>query len=165
MTMKISAIIDYAATPDEVFAMLADEDFQNHKCAATGALRHTVSIVAQDGQTLIVSTRDMPADDFPPFVRSMVGDTLPVTETQQWGPPDNDGARRGTLTVEIRGAPVALAGTLSLALGGLGCVETIEGDLKARIPLLGSRVEQAAAPAVWGAIRVESRTGKAWLER
>jgi hypothetical protein len=165
MTMKISAIIDYAATPDEVFAMLADEDFQNHKCAATGALHHTVSIVARDGRTIIVSTRDMPADDFPSFVRSMVGDTLPVTETQEWGPPDPNGARNGTLSVEISGAPVALDGTLSLALGGLGCIETIDGDLKARIPLIGSKVEQAAAPAVRGAIRVESRTGKAWLER
>lgn len=163
--MKISAIIDYAATPDEVFAMLADEEFQNHKCVATGALRHTVSIVARDGQTVIVSTRDMPADDFPSFVRTMVGDTLAVSETQRWGPPGTDGARNGVLTVEITGAPVGLDGTLTLAPGGLGCLETIEGDLKARIPLLGSKIEQAAAPAVQGAIRVESRTGKAWLER
>jgi hypothetical protein len=163
--MKISAIIDYAATPEAVFAMLVDEEFQNQKCAATGSLHHTVSIVARDGRTVIVSTRDMPADDFPPFVRSMVGDTLPVTETQEWGPPETKGARHGTLTVEITGAPVGLEGTLSLALGGLGCLETIEGDLTARIPLFGNKVEQAAAPAVRGAIRVESRTGKAWLER
>jgi hypothetical protein len=54
---------------------------------------------------------------------------------------------------------------LSLSVGGEGCVETIEGDLKARIPLLGSKIEQAAEPAIRGAIRVESRTGKAWLER
>jgi hypothetical protein len=163
--MKISAIIDYEATPDEVFAMLADEDFQNHKCAATGALRHTLSINAQDDRTVIVSHRDMPADDFPPFVKTMVGDTLAVIETQDWGPPGTDGVRHGRLTVEITGAPVALDGTLSLATGGQGCVETIEGDLKARIPLIGGKIEQAAAPAIQSAIRVESKIGTAWLER
>jgi hypothetical protein len=163
--MKISAIIDYAATPDEVFAMLADEDFQNHKCAATGSRRHTVSIKAQDDRTLIVSIRDMPSDGFPPFVKSMVGETLAVTETQDWGPPGADGVRHGRLTVVITGAPVILDATLSLALGGEGALETIEGDLRARIPLIGKKIEQAAAPAIRSAIRVESKTGKAWLER
>lgn len=163
--MKISAIIDYAATPDEVFAMLADEDFQNHKCMATGARRHTVSITEHGDRTIIVSTRDLPSDHFPSFVRGMVGDTLAVTETQDWGPADPDGVRQGTLSVDIAAAPVALQGTLSLASGGQGCVETIEGDLRARIPLVGDKIEQAAAPAIRSAIRVESENGKAWLER
>jgi hypothetical protein len=163
--MKISAIIDYAATPDEVFAMLADEDFQNHKCTATGALRHTVSITEHGDRTIVLSHRDMPSDSFPSFVKGMVGDTLAVTETQDWGPADNQGTRQGRLSVEIAGAPIALHGTLSLQQGGQGCVETIEGDLKARIPLLGAKVEQAAAPAIRSAIRVESENGKAWLER
>jgi hypothetical protein len=161
--MKISAIIDYAATSHDVFAMLADEDFQNRKCLATGASSHTVSISRQDGRTQIVSRRALPADDFPSFVRSMVGETLTVTETQDWGPSGTDGTRRGTLTVDITGAPISLEGTLTLAPGGEGTVETIEGDLRARIPFLGPKVEQAAAPAIQSAIRVEGENGKAWL--
>jgi hypothetical protein len=163
--MKISAVIDYTATPDEVFAMLADEDFQNHKCLATGARRHSVSITEHDGRTIIATTRDLPSDRFPSFVKSMVGETLTVTETQDWGPPGAEGVRQGRLGVEIALAPVALHGTLSLTSGGQGCIETIEGDLKARIPLIGGRVEEAAAPAIRSAIRVESENGKAWLER
>jgi len=31
------------------------------------------------------------------------------------------------------------------------------------VPLLGSMVENAAAPAIRSAIRVESETGQAWL--
>jgi uncharacterized protein YndB with AHSA1/START domain len=161
--MKISDIIEFAAPPQEVFAMFADEEFQNRKCVATGALRHTVSITTQGERTLIVSSRDMPSDRFPSFVKSMVGLTLAVTETQDWGPSGTDGVRHGRLTVEIAGAPVALHGTLSLASGGRGSIETIEGDLKARIPLLGNKIEEAAAPAVQSAIRVEGETGMAWL--
>ncbi len=161
--MKISAIIDYTATPEEVFSMFVEEEFQNRKCKATGALRHTVSITTRGERTLIVSTRELPSDRFPHFVKSMVGATLHVTETQDWGRSDADGTRLGTLTVDIAGAPVHLHGTLALAPGGPGSVETIEGDLKARIPFLGGRVEVAAAPAVLAAIRVEGETGATWL--
>ena len=161
--MKISAVIDYPATAHEVFAMLADEDFQTRKCAATGARRHTVSIKQQGVRTIIVSTRDMATDEFPSFVKSMVGETLAVTETQDWGPAGADGGRQGRLSVDIAGAPIELTGTLLLAPGGQGTVETIEGELKARVPLLGGKIEQAAAPAIKSAIRVESETGKVWL--
>jgi hypothetical protein len=137
--------------------------FQNLKCKATGALSHTVSITTQGERTLIVTTRELPSDRFPHFVKSMVGDTLHVTETQDWGRSDADRTRLGLLTVDIAGAPVHLHGTLALAPGGPGSVEVIEGNLKARIPFLGGRVEEAAAPAVQSAIRVEGETGATWL--
>jgi len=161
--MKISAIIDYTATPHDVFVMLADEEFQNRKCKATGALHHTVSITTPGDRTIIRTTRNLPSERFPHFVKSMVGDTLNVTETQDWGPADADGTRHGTLTVEIAGAPVHLHGTMLLEAGGPGSVEEIEADLKARIPFLGGKVEEAAAPAVQSAIRVEGEVGHAWL--
>jgi hypothetical protein len=161
--MKISDTIDYAATPEEVFVMLADEGFQKRKCEATGAIRHTVSIRAQGERTVIVCARDMPSDELPPFVKSMLGETLSLTETQDWGPPGTDGLRHGSLSVDIAGAPLALLGDLSLGPNGGGTVETIEGELKAKIPMLGKKIEEAAAPAIRSAIRVESETGKAWL--
>jgi hypothetical protein len=86
-----------------------------------------------------------------------------VTETQDWGPSGTDGVRQGKLAVEIAGAPVSLHAVLSLAASGKGTVETIEGDLKARIPLLGNKIEESAAPAIQSAIRVEGETGMAWL--
>ena len=45
-----------------------------------------------------------------------------------------------------------------------GAIESVQGDLKARIPLIGARIEKAAAPAIESAIRVERETGQAWLE-
>jgi len=161
--MKISATLDYAATPHEVFAMLADEAFQTRKCEATGALNHTVSISAQGDRTVIVSSRDLPTDDFPAFVKGLVGDTLAITETQDWGPPGTDGTRQGTLTIDIAGAPIDLDGTLSLAAAGHGSVESVQGDLKARIPMFGGQIEKAAAPAIESAINIEREIGQAWL--
>lgn len=161
--MQISANIDYAATPEVVFAMLADEEFQTRKCLATGASRHTVSIKEQGDRTIIVTTRDLSTDDFPPFIKSMSGPTVSLTETQDWGPSGTDGSRQGRLTVDIAGAPLELTGTLSLAPRGQSCVESVEGDLKGKIPLVSGKIEKAAAPAIESAIRVESETGKTWL--
>ena len=161
--MKISSTLDYAATPHEVFAMLADEGFQTRKCAATGALNHIVSISAQGDRTVIVSSRDLPTDGFPAFVKSLVGATLAVTETQDWGPAAMDGSRQGVITVDIAGSPIDLDGTLSLTPAGRGSVETVQGDLRARIPLIGGKIEKAAAPAIESAISVEREIGQAWL--
>ena len=161
--MEISTTFDYAATPQQVFAMLADTEFQNRKCIATGALSHSVSVSPQGDRTLIVNHRVMPTDGFPDFVKSMVGATLAVTETQDWGPPDPDGSRQGTITVDLGGAPLDLVGVLSLAPAGEGSLESIDANLKAKIPLIGGKIEKAAAPAIESAIRVERETGQAWL--
>lgn len=163
--MKISATFDYAATPHDVFAMLVDEDFQARKCVATGALSHSVSVRAEGDRTVIVSSRELPTDGFPDFVKSLVGATLAVTETQDWGPASPDGTRQGRLSVDIAGAPIDLAGTLTLAPAGKGSVESVDGDLRARIPLIGGKIEKAAAPAIESAIRAERETGHAWLGR
>lgn len=163
--MKISTTFDYAATTDEVFAMIADPAFQELKCVATGALSHSVAIRAEGDRTLVVSKREMPTGGFPDFVKSFVGDTLALTETQDWGPRDADGGRQGRLTVALAGAPVDLTGTLSLAPAGQGCVESVDSDLRARMPLIGGKIEKAAAPAIESAMNVERETGQAWLRR
>lgn len=162
--MKISAKFDYAATPQQVFAMLTDTEFQNRKCIATGALSHSVSISTKGDRTLIVNHRDMPTDGFPDFVKSMVGATLAVTETQDWGPPGHDGGREGSIKVDLGGAPLDLIGVLSLAPSARGSLESVDANLKGRIPLIGGKIEKAAAPAIESAISVERETGQAWLK-
>jgi hypothetical protein len=161
--MRITDEIDYAASPEQVFAMLSDEDFQRRKCQATGALSSQVSVTVNGERTVIRTRRTMPTATFPDFVKSMVGDTLPLIQTDDWGPPAADGSRQGTLTVEVSGAPLGVTGTLALKPRGAGTVEHIECDLKARVPLFGSRIESAAVPAIRAGITVEQHTGQVWL--
>ena len=109
--MRLSAEIRYDADPAAVFAMLTEAEFQERKCAATGALDHEVEIEEyDDGSAVIRTRRTMPTDQVPDFVRTFVGQTLEVVQVDDWGPPAADGAREGTAVVEIKGAPVRLAG-------------------------------------------------------
>jgi hypothetical protein len=163
--MKIARTLEYAATPDAVFAVLADPAFQEAKCAATGAISYSASVQSQGEATVISTERDLPADGLPDFARSMVGNTLKVVETQTWRAPQADGARTGTVSISVPGTPISLKGTLALEAGGQGAVEHVDADLKANIPLVGGKIEKAAAPAIEDAITIEGRTAHEWLAR
>ena len=161
--MKLSETMTYAAPPETVYAMVTDPAFQERKCIEAGAQQRASAVSPVGGGDRVVTKRDLPADDLPDFAKSMVGGTLSVTETYEWGAAAADGARTGTLTVEVAGAPVALRSAVRLAPTVGGSQITVDGDLKASIPLFGGKVEKASAPAVIDAIRGEQRTGTAWL--
>ena len=162
--MRLSAEIRYDATPEAVFAMLLDPGFHERVCLANGSLTHDVRIERHDGgAATITTTRTLPTESVPDFVRGLVGSTLQVTQVDHWEAAGPDGARQGRITVGIEGLPVRLAGTLRLAATSPVTVQTIDGDLRASVPLLGGRVERAVEPAIRSAIRVEQRTSTEWL--
>ena len=163
--MQLSAQIRYEAEPGRVFRMIVDPAFQEAKCAATGSLEHEIDVTEHDdGGATVFSRRTMPTDQVPDFVRSFIGSRVLLVETQKWQPEAADGSRAGSIVVEIEGLPVRFTAVTALLAEGAGTHQPIEGDLKASVPLFAGRIESAAEPAVRAAIRVEQRTGTAWLE-
>jgi Protein of unknown function (DUF2505) len=161
--MRITTFFDYAATPEDVFTMLADPAFQAAKVEATRPLSHKESVTPKGEQTEIVTSRVIPTDGFPDFAKSMIGPKLRVTETIMGSRASADGSRTGTIHIAIGDAPVSMTGTLRLAPGGSGTKIDIDGDLKAKIPLLGSKVEKAAEGPILSAIEKEQEVGEKWL--
>jgi uncharacterized protein YndB with AHSA1/START domain len=175
--VRLTAEIRYAADPLTVFGMLTDEAFQKRKLAQTGALTFDVSVSSRpDGGAVVTSTRAVPTDQVPEAFRALVGDRLTIEQTETWGPPGAGGVRTGTLEVSVPGTPVTMSASLSLSEDGVGpvargssptaaagCVERVDGELKARVPLIGGRIEKATEPAVRAAIEAEERIGQAWL--
>jgi hypothetical protein len=163
--VRVSAQIRYDDVgPVRVFEMIVDPAFQEAKCAATGSVEHEVDVsVHGNGGATVISRRTLPTHHVPDFVRSLLGPTLQIVETQEWHAAAGDGTRTGTIAVQIHGAPVRFTGSVALAADGPGTLQPIEGEIKASIPLVGGRIERAAEPAVMAAIRVEQRTGLAWL--
>jgi uncharacterized protein YndB with AHSA1/START domain len=162
--VQLNAEIRYDAPPAVVFDMLTDQAFQERKLAQTGALTYSASVVVSgDGGAVVASSRALPTDRVPDAFRTLVGDRLTVEQTETWEPPRPDGSRRGTLAVSVAGAPVKMSATLSLTPSPAGSVEVVSGDLKARVPLVGGRIEKAVEPAVRAAIDAEERIGRTWL--
>ncbi len=163
MPMRITETLHYDAPPEVVFEMLCDPAYQERKCVEAGALRHTVSVTRQGAGTRIVAARELPTEHLPDFARSLVGTQLRTTETWDWDAPAEDGSRSGELRVDVSGAPVTFRGRTRLEPSTHSTALVVDGDLKASVPLVGGRVEKAAAPAVLDALRSEGRTGQRWI--
>lgn len=163
--MRIDADLHYAAPCDRASAVTFDPDFQKAKCAATGALSSDVDVHTAGDSTVIKTVRRMPTDGLPDFARALVKGSITVTETDTWGPPSADGSRDASVEVSFVGAPITMRGTIALRPDGPGSTGRFRAELKASIPFLGARIEQACAPAVLSAVKVEERTAADWLSR
>jgi hypothetical protein len=163
--VKVTAHIRFAADPARAFALLADEGFQEEVCRATGAVGSEVSVDQTGGGATIRTNSELPTDQFPDFLKKFVGDTVHVVRVDTWGPAAADGARDGTIVVEIKGAPVRLTGTITLRPEGAETVEDVQGDLKAAVPLVGGKIEKVVAPSIQGAVAKEQEVGLRWLAR
>lgn len=179
--MHLRATLQYDADAGRVAAMLADPAFVEEKLRASGALSHHADVVGDASREFTVTTRrQMPTDAIPAQFRSFVGSTLEVRHVEAWGAPaagdrpgEQPGERRGTVVIEIVGAPVRYTGRLHLLPGGAeepssagagaGSQVVVDGDLRSSIALFASAVEEAAAGAVRAAIEAEERAGRAWL--
>ncbi len=162
--MRFAATITYDAAPDAVYAMLTDPAFQDRKLAGTGALEYHSSVEPSGEGAVIATTRTLPTDRVPDAFRSLLGGKVTVVQTESWNAPGADLSRSGAVTVQISGAPLKMTGSLTLASDGHGgTIETVNGELKASVPLIGGRIEKAVEPALRGAIEVEQRLGREWL--
>jgi Protein of unknown function (DUF2505) len=156
--MDISSHLEFAAAPAEVYAMLTDEKYLDEVCVASGSLSYHVSVA---GSTTTMS-RTLPA---PESAARFTGPQVTINEEVVWADPSPDGSRSGTVTTTVLGQPVTFKGGHRLSPGGRGSVVDVRGELKVAIPLLGRKLEEAAAPAVIASYQTQQEVGYKWLTR
>lgn len=169
--MHVQVRLRYAATVPAVAAMLADPEYGRARVAASGAVASHVDVVdGADGAFTMTTRRSMPTDQIPANIRAFVGTSLDVRQVEAWEAGSH--TRRGTVVVEITGAPVRLTGTTTLTpdagtgadAGGGASVLTYDGDVKAGVPLFGAAIEEAAARAIRAALEGDQQAGTRWLD-
>lgn len=165
--MDFSAAIDYPVGPDEALAMRSDREFINRSISATGALRHTAEVVeSSEGSVTITSRRAMPTDQVPASFRAFVGEAIDLRVVEAWNPPDADGARTGTLALEIIGAPVHVSANLSVRASGTGgCRQSVDGTITAQVPIFSRPIEEAAQAAVLRGLEAERTVSREWIAK
>jgi hypothetical protein len=156
--MKFSHRMTYDAAPADVLGMLADPAFREKVCVAMRAMRRDVSIDGAPEGMKVVIDQTQPAKGIPPFAKKFVGDEIQIVQHEQW-----NGGSGASLKVEIPGKPGALDGSIGLAQNGSGTVETVEGEIKVKIPMIGGKLEALIGDLLTAALKTEERVGKAWL--
>ena len=74
-----------------------------------------------------------------------------------------DATTAATLVVEIPGKPGDLDGRHHLAADGDGTVETVAGDVKVKVPVIGGKLEGLIGRPAAAALGTEQQVGRAWL--
>jgi hypothetical protein len=142
--MDVQTEYQFTAKVDAVMAMFCDPEYQRQKLVDAG--HKDVEVLEcgpdDDGKLRIVTKRTV-AVDVPGVLKRVLSPSNTVTQTDVWEPAKK-GPRNGTWTVEIKGIPIHMSGTMRLAAKGSGSVETIEGVLKASVPLVGGKLEKLA---------------------
>jgi uncharacterized protein YndB with AHSA1/START domain len=150
----------YDSAPDKVHAMLADPAFRERVCEALRAFRHDVSVEPHGAGISVVVDQTQPSQGVPSFARKIVGEDIRIVQREEW-----DGESQASLTIEIPGKPGRFDGRITLgpASGGKGSVETVNGEVKVKLPMVGGKLEGLIGDLLHKALTVEQRIGRAWL--
>lgn len=129
----------YSTDANTLFKTFTDKEYLVKKFEACGATNVTIEKCEENnGEFLIVCTRDVPSNP-PGFAKKFLKSTNTITETDVWQITDGD-VRNGTFTIDIKGAPIKVNGTLKITADGDGCANEIETNVKVSIPLIGGKI-------------------------
>jgi hypothetical protein len=129
---------------ETVFAHLCDGDAIRDRNESAGDDAVDVQENQADGDGWVIRTRRAVTVDLPGFAAKVLKPTNTMLQVDRWSGPDAEGARAGTFAIEIDGAPVEVSGTIRLEPDGDGCRQTVAGELKVKVPLIGGKIAKWA---------------------
>ncbi len=156
--MRFEHTLRYDASPEEVFAMLGEALFREQVCEAQHVTECTAEVEGADHTMSVMVDQKRPSEGIPSFAKKFVGDTIHIRQREEWS-----SATDAVLDVAIPGKPGHLEGTITLRPDGDGTVETVAGELKVGIPIVGGKIEVLIGELLEHALQTEERVGKAWL--
>ena len=143
--MPFSGDQTYDAAIDDVFALFTDPDVVRARYEAAGD--RDIEILecgpqgSPNGEVFVIRTSRTVDVDLPGFARKVLKPTNTMIQVDTWSARDLDGARDGDFAIEVKGAPVKVAGAMRIeptAAGGTR--HTVDGKLDVKVPLIGGKV-------------------------
>ncbi|MEC5200190.1 hypothetical protein RCH21_002433 [Arthrobacter sp. PL16] len=163
MALNASTTLPY--DPATVLGVFTDEGFVRHMSEHVGGTLESLTVDGDTGGAFtLTAVRTMPTGRLPDMARKFVGETLSVTQTEQWSAPTADGSREATLQMTVAGVPLTVAAVQRLIAQGTDTVVDLQGNVSSSIPFLGSKIAGAAEPMIGKALNVQAAEARTWLE-
>ena len=147
MGKKIDVSYEIAAPVEAVYAAITGEDWAERRAEHFADDSRLESRTADGDAVTMVVSRGLP-DGIPGFLEKFLPAGGRAKQKEAWGPAEADGARRGTWTGEIPGAPAKTGGTMALEPTSTGTRYRIQGEVKVSIPLVGGKAESFVADMI-----------------
>ncbi len=124
---------------DEVWALLCDPDFRVERSIALGELSSECDIEESGEQVTVKMNREV-VRELPSVLAKVFNPQQSLVFTETWQPKGE--GWEGKMTIEIKKQPVQLGATMSLMPTAAGCEYVVSHHCKAKIPLLGGKIEK-----------------------
>lgn len=136
----MSMFYEFDHSAESVFGLLTDPQFLVDRCLALGELEANCEVEGQGDSTEVSMTRKIERK-LPGFLKNIMDSVQTIHLLEHWQPDDEDGWT-GEYTFEVEGQPVSIRAKFELYPTESGCCYTIEHRVKAKIPLIGGRLEK-----------------------
>jgi hypothetical protein len=152
--MKLEHSVRYDAPIADVYAMLTDPAFREKATWAQGSISVDVEV---DGPNVTI---DMAQEltDIPSFAKPIAGEKTRAVQAEVW----HDG-EWADFSVESPPMPIGIRGTRRLVADGDGTLDTFDGEARAKLPLVGKKIEQLISDRLRDGWDTEHGVGVAWL--
>jgi hypothetical protein len=158
MATRLLHELTYDAPVHAVAAMLSDPAFREQVCVTQKAVTHSVSIDGDVSGKKVVIEMEQPTEGVPSFAKKLVGSTTTVRQEEDWTSPTD-----GLIHITIPGKPGDMVGTAVLEERDGGTVETVDLEIKVKVPLVGGTLEDLVAKLIRSALKAENRAGRQYL--
>ena len=152
--MKLTHSVRYDAPLPDVYAMLMDATFREKATWAQGSI--SVDVHVEEPTVKIDMTQKVTG--LPSFAKPIAGEKTRAIQAEDW----HDG-EWADFSVESPPLPIAVRGTRRLVADGGGSLDTFEGEAKAKLPLVGKKIEQLLTDRLKDGWDTEHGVGVAWL--
>lgn len=134
----MTASYAFKASADRVFDLLTDPDFLVQRCVALGEKNIQCDVESEGRKTRVVLARTIKRD-LPAVLAKLFGAENRMVMTEHWEAIGS--SWMGHYSVEVEGQPVTLSARFKLKPVDDGCEYSIDYSCKAKIPLVGGKVE------------------------
>ena len=145
---------EFDCAVEDVFALLTDPDFIVERSLALGDPESRCKANERGEETVVVSDRKV-RRDVPAFLAKFFDPLQTIRMTETWQPNDDDSGWVCRQEVEIKGQPIKVSARIELFATDDGCCYQVEQHARAKMPLIGSRVEKFAVSQAYDGSRAE----------
>lgn len=161
MAKKFDNVDSYAASVDQMWAMLTDKSYWEDKYTSMGATDFEwQTFNANDTELTVSSVRKVEAS-LPGVAKKVVGDKAEVTQTENWRRTGD--ALECSIKIVTKGAPGGTTGTMRIEPTSDGVSWSADFDIAISIPLMGKKLEAIMLDETAKNFQVEKAFNDKWL--
>ncbi|NLI18178.1 MAG: DUF2505 domain-containing protein [Actinomycetales bacterium] len=161
--MEFESTVHYPADLATVARMLIDPAYMEYRISQLGVEVLEQTVTGDPAAPLFRVRAVIPPGLVPAAYRRFVPPRLVLTLVETWHPQAGDRSPGGMMTVEFDGIPARASASFRLDGVAAGSERHYAGEVSARIPLVGRKLEAAAVGAIQKVVRAEEAAARAYL--